>query len=101
LLDLVRATVVCPDLHMLANVVNVIYQDKRVKVLREKNAWADGVVSPTGYRNYQMIVQVLDVGCAGFLCEIQLDLQSFHDEKNRPFSSGHANYKKRRNLMGE
>ena len=26
LLDLVRATVVCPDLHMLANVVNVIYQ---------------------------------------------------------------------------
>ena len=101
LLDLVRASVVCPDLHMLANVVDIIHKDQRVKVLREKNAWADGFVSPTGYRNYQMIVQLLNTNCAGFLCEIQLDLQSFHDEKNRPGSSGHANYKKRRNYMGE
>ena len=101
LLDLVRASVVCPDLHMLAMVVDVIHKDERVKVLREKNAWANGVQSPTGYRNYQIIVQLRDAQCAGFLCEIQLDLQSFHDEKNRPGSSGHANYKKRRNYIGE
>ena len=102
LLDLVRASIVCPDLHSLAQVVEIIHQDvNRVKVLREKNGWADGYVSPSGYRNHQMIVQVLDVSCAGFLCEIQLDLQKFHDEKNRPGGSGHANYKKRRNYRGE
>jgi hypothetical protein len=101
LLDLVRASVVCPDLHMLERVVDVIHNDERVKVLREKNAWAKGFKSPTGYRNYQIIVQLRNPLCAGFLCEIQLDLQSFHDEKNRPGSSGHANYKKRRNYMGE
>jgi hypothetical protein len=101
LLDLVRASVVCPNLHMLATVVDIIHNDERVKVLREKNAWANGFKSPTGYRNYQIIVQLRNVHCAGFLCEIQWDLESFNDEKTRPGGSGHTNYKKRRNYMGE
>jgi hypothetical protein len=101
ILDLVRATIVCKDLHSLSQIVDVVRQDKLVKVLREKNRFSDTARAPTGYRNFQMVMQLLDHEAAGFVCELQMDLQSMHNEKNRPGSSGHANYKKWRNFKGE
>lgn len=101
ILDLVRATIVCQDLHLVSQVVEVVRGDPRVRVLREKNHFSPEFNAPTGYRNFQMVMQILDPATAGFICELQIDLQSMHDEKNRPGSSGHANYKKWRNYKGE
>lgn len=100
-LDLVRATIVCQDLHLVSQVVDIVRADPRVRILREKNRFAPNFDAPTGYRNFQMVMQMLDPGTAGFICELQIDLQSMHDEKNRPGSSGHANYKKWRNYKGQ
>lgn len=100
-LDLVRATIVCQDLHLVSQVVDVVRNDPRVRVLREKNHFSPNFDAPTGYRNFQMVMQMLNPSTAGFICELQIDLQSMHDEKNRPGSSGHANYKKWRNYKGE
>ena len=41
LLGIVHATLVCPDLEELARVADAVRDDERVRVLREKNKFAD------------------------------------------------------------
>ena len=101
LLDLVRATMVLPTLNGISDVVDIVHNDPSVKVLRMKNRFAD-LHAPTGYRNVALVVKLLDSASSkGFLCELQLDLLEFSNEKHRAGSSGHDNYKRYRNLMGD
>ena len=100
LVDLVRATVVCPTLACVADLAEIVRSDGRMEVVREKNKFADGVSVPTGYRNMQFVLRMREQH-QGFLCELQLDLKEFNDEKTRGGQSGHDNYKRWRNLKGE
>ena len=96
LTDLVRTTLTFADLGDLTDSLQAIEADPSVTVLKLKNRFNKAYHDITGYRDACVLVAGRLTG--GFLCEVQLNVESVYACKS---SSGHARYVQMRDARGD
>ena len=90
--DLRRASILCPTVAALLDLLRALSVTAGIKILRVKNRFArdyDATSESGGYRDLQLNVRA---GRTGLIWELQLHLEAIEELKKSTGTSGHARY---------